>query len=205
MYYSWSAEVISWHNTLLQAELVPFIPDWFMIKTFNCAPYALPIPLVQFTFRKKAPLADLVWSSSTWEPYSPRLRALLRELGVRFEEFPCEILDRRSREVITDGYAVVHLLDCHPCMDVEKSDRSPGDPEKFVPPLIKSLVPTPQCDAAQYPLFRVSEATQIILASEATRRAMLDRQITGVSLRPSLQLNEGQTFLKRTGRGGDHV
>lgn len=78
----------------------------------------------------------------------------------------------------------------------QRSNYSTGNVEEYVPRRIKSLVTSVECDAAQHPLFRPLEETAQILASEKERQAVLDYHITGVSLRSSRELNQGQILVK---------
>ena len=181
-YYRWRSETRPWGSGTVQADLIPFDPDWFRIDRWSCAPIPVPIPLLEFRYPRRARLVDLVYSPSTWEPYSPRLRSLLREVGAQFEEFPCRLLDKKTGETITDEYAVVHLMGCRSCFDWERSDfdtLNDRDGKPF-PTHIRRLVLTQDCLRGECSIFRLEEARHLVLANERLRSLVLERKISGV-------------------------
>src|SRR5262249_53587250 len=121
-YSRWGSEMCQWGGGTLQARIEAFRPHWFRIDRWSCAALLANIPVIFYLYPRRAPRLDLIFSSSTWEPYSSRLRCFLRELPVDFEEFPCRLIDSKSGEVLSDDYAVVHFLGCRECFDWRASD-----------------------------------------------------------------------------------
>lgn len=185
-YYIWNAELRPWRGGILKADMLDFAPDWFRIDNWSCGPVDVPIPIIDFNYPRTAPRLDLIFSGTSWEPYSPRLRSLLREVGASFEEFPCRIRDKRTGEVLTDEYAAVHIMDCKACFDWDGSDYDVAkshDGSRF-PSRIRRLVLKDGCLEAGYPIFRLKEARHIVLVHERVRELLLARGISGVSFSP---------------------
>lgn len=186
MYYRWGPQVRTWHGKTVEAGLQPFADRWFDIKLWRCSPIHVPIPLLEFTWDGHTPLSDLLFSASTWYPCSARLRRLLRLLKVKFEEFPCRLIDTHSGSLVSGDYAVIHLLECHGCMDLDQSvyRAELGDPGTLVLTRVHRIIPTQSCLDAAYPLFRLAEAPQFVLAHEQTRDLFLNEGVTGVDFLP---------------------
>lgn len=191
MYYRWKSEIRAWRNTIPQADMVPFTARWFDISLISCEPVSVPIPSLEFTYPSKAPLRDLIFSASGWEPHSSRLRQLLRGLGIQFEEFPCRLIDKRTGDVRSDDYAVVHLLECRMCMDTERSVYSSRKEEggREILTKVRKLYLQAECEEAAYPLFRLAELRSLVLAHDTTRSAIIGQSITGVDLVPLPDIN----------------
>lgn len=186
MYYQWKSDLRTWRNTTLEAKLEPFQPRWFDIRLWSCVPVAASIPLLTFSYPGKAPRSDLIWSASTWEPYSSRLRGLLRSLGVKFEEFPCRLVDRRTQDVLSEDYAVVHFLGCDACVDQAKStcriEKTPEGNQVMVG--FQRIVVTDECVRLARPIVRLEESPRYVLAHERTRVLLAEHGVTGVRFIP---------------------
>ncbi len=190
MYFQWLSHLRAWRNTTLQAELQPFHPRWFDIDTASCTPIPVSVPPLVHSYYAKAPLTDLIWSASTWEPYSLRLRSILVSEGIALEEFPTTIIDRRTHQLLADDYAVVHIMECHECVDLSRSRyetgiRSDGSPyiRRF-----RSIVPSAECLDMGRPLFRLRELRSVLLVHERIKATLTENGITGVRFVPLDQL-----------------
>jgi len=185
-YYRWKSEIRARGSGILQAVLEPFAPDWSRIDLWSCSPLRRQIPLLRFRYPATAPMPDLIFSSSGWEPYSSRLRSLLRSAGATFEEFPCQLLERSTGRILSGDYAVVHFYECHECLDWVESgyDAQIGADAKPYPSSITRLVLTAACLERAYPIFRLTEARNVVLVHDSVRALLTQHRVRGVRYLP---------------------
>lgn len=109
---------------------------------------------------------------------------------MRYEEFPTRLIDRRTHQTLSEDYAVVHLFECHQCVDLNRSDYEKGiraDGSEFIK-RFRKIVPTAQCKASAYPLIRLSELRSVVLVHEDLKAELTRSGITGVRFIPLDQI-----------------
>lgn len=77
---------------------------------------------------EKAPKPDNYFTGTVFDLYTPRLIEVFREAGIRFETFPAEIIDRKTKKQVEVEYNIFHLLEIAEGIDVEKSDYDNDSP-----------------------------------------------------------------------------
>jgi hypothetical protein len=186
MYCRWEPEYPKYRGRTVQARLRPFADRWFDIDLTDCEPIGASIPILEFDWDARVPLSDMLYSASRWYPLSSRLVSLISSLGVRFETFQSRIYEAGSGDLLSDDYSVAHILECHNCVDLSRSEYEP-----FVAPSgalrllgLRSIVPTRACTEAAYPLFRVAEARHIVLAHVGTIQLFSEQNVTGSRFLP---------------------
>jgi hypothetical protein len=191
-YFRWNSEIRAWRNRILQADLRPFAPDWFRIDLRSCAPIADQVPIVDFEYFPSAPRPDVIFTGSEWEPFSSRLRFLLRREGVTMQEFPCRLIDRRTEAILSEDYAVVHFPGCSDCLDWNNSIYTPAQDSlgRPVASSISRLVLQQHCLRAASPLVRLKGASRLTLVHQRLRHILESQGISGVTYLP-LQDDQG--------------
>ena len=160
----------SWRNQVVQAKLhTPLSPfheldsgaDWWEAR-----PLQSPLPPLTFAVNKRAPFLDNYRTDWSFDLYSAKLIELLRNAGILFEIFPATLIDYKTNEPLSQQYAVFHLLETHPCIDIEQSGHG-------------TLTLSDDCLQHGRPLFRPAEAIQLVLIHQSLQTQLDAAQITG--------------------------
>jgi hypothetical protein len=181
MYSVFQSTFLSWRNHTLWAEIQggrphfpEYKPDWWAAQ-----PLEMPLPHFTFMINEKAPKPDNYNTGTEFDLYSPRLVNIFREVGIRFETFPAQIIDRKTKKPLDVEYEIFHLLEMAKGIDVEKSDfdiESPYD--------ICHLVMADESFYLGKPLFRDRKFTQLVLIHEQLKQQLEEAGITGCAYTP---------------------
>lgn len=181
MYYVFQAAVLSWRNHTLWAEIQggrPLFPE-YEPNWWKAQPLEQPLPHLTFMINEKAPKPDNYDTGTEFDLYSPRLIAVLREIGIQFETFPAEIIDRKTKKPLEVEYAIFHLLEKAEGIDMEKSDYDVDSPYD-----IRHLVMTDESLHQGKLLFRDRNFMQLVLMHEQLKTQLDKVGITGCSFTP---------------------
>lgn len=178
MYYVFESAVLSWRNHTLWAEieggrpLFPeYKPDWWQAQ-----PLEQPLPFFTFMINEKAPKPDNYFTGTVFDLYTPRLIEVFREAGIRFETFPAEIIDRKTKKQVEVEYNIFHLLEIAEGIDVEKSDYDNDSPYD-----IRHLVMKDESLHQGKLMFRDQKFQQLVLMHEQLKARLDQAGITGCS------------------------
>lgn len=176
MYTLLKSDAIKYRNTHLYADIASEVPDpkpdWWAAKPIHDA-----FPVLTFTYRADMALPDNVKNGTIFDLYSSRLIALIQAAGVRFETFPALIVDKKTKQVLSDTYQIFHLLERHPGLDRKKT-------------LVNRPVMSQQRMAAPLPLFRDQEYQYHVLIHRDLRATFAAHQITGCRFEPVLDFDD---------------
>ncbi len=121
-----------------------------------------------------AVMPDLIPSSPL---FSQRFVDILRGAGIRnLDIYDAEVIDRERGRTYTH-YKAVNIIGRVSCADLEKSEYVPG----HKPPLMEfEKLVIDESKTMGLPLFRLAEAVQFILVSEAVKQAIESAKLLGV-------------------------
>jgi hypothetical protein len=188
MYYVFESAILTWRNHTLWAEILggrPLYPE-YEPYWWDAQPLVKPLPRFTFMINEKAPKPDNYNTGTEFDLYSPRLIALFREADIRFETFPADIIDRKSKRPLEVEYEIFHLLERAKGIDVGKSDFDVESPD------IRHLVMTDESLHSGKLLFRDQEFLQLALMHEQLKKRLDDAGITGCSYTPIEEFVSGQ-------------
>jgi len=160
--YDQSANAEFLHDDPLLAQV-----DWW-----SAEPLTLPLTAIPFVVSARVQLFDNYPTIETGIAlYSQRLRQILTRAGVCFQAIPAPLFAVETQTLVSNDYAIVHLLECYPAIDTTKSRA--GHIE-----LRSSFLDQPR------PLFHPSEAPTAVLISDTLRRQFEQAGITGCLYEP---------------------
>lgn len=160
MYVVVKAELRSWRNRILQAEIQGEVPETHP-HWWDGVPLTTPPPHLTFAVSAKGPMLDNYFTGTRFDLYSERLITLLREAGVQCETFPATLVDRKTKAPLPVVYEVFHLLDVYPALDVYDSDD---------PSILEAELNEKRIAQHNHPFFRVQEFKGIVLINETLRQ-----------------------------------
>lgn len=166
----------SWRNRILQAEIQGDVPETHP-HWWDGVPLTTPPPPLIFAVSAKGPMLDNYFTGNRFDLYSERLITLLREAGVQFETFPATLVDRKTKEPLPVVYAVFHLLEIHPGLNVHHATQGPP------------IVDRAELNAEKYkhhmrPFFRAQESPDLVLVHETLKLHFDTVGITGCNYIP---------------------
>jgi hypothetical protein len=181
----------SWRNQVVQAKLLTPLPPFHELDPaanwWEARPLQSPLPMLTFAVNKHAPFLDNYRTDWSFDLYSTRLIELLRNAGIQFETFPATLLDYKTDEPLPQRYAVFHLLEIHPCIDLEQSGHG-------------TLILCESCLQHKRPLFRPAEAIQLVLMHQSLHIQLNAAQITGCAYEPLSRYGDTPVFPPRHDR-----
>lgn len=185
MYYVFSSTLHALNNLIIQAKLETSLPQitphWWEAMALNT-----PLPLMTFTVKQESSLPDNLFTGTVFDLYSKRLTKVLRNLGINFETFPVVIVGP-SGEELKVNYNIFHLLEKHPCLDLERSEI---DDEALE---VRKLMLNEKILLSEKLMFRIEELSQIVLVHHKLKNELDAKKITGCSYIP---INEYQSGLR---------
>jgi hypothetical protein len=201
MYYVFEADIVTWRNRRVFADILTPIqytdyspPDWW-----DATPLIKSIPTLQFAVNPKAPLLDN-YNIGYYQLYSQRLIDLLQAVDVRFELFAASLVDIKTQAIISDRYAIFHLLEIYSAVDKTLSDTGKKDliddilqkeiddlegQELFAEYIgVRKLVVSNDRMIHPKPLFRVAEHKNLVFIHESLKVVLDAEGITGCRYTP---------------------
>jgi hypothetical protein len=154
------------------ARLLTNLPGIRAIHWWTANPLVLPTPELVFSVYPQVSRYDNYPVVTTGiELYSQRLLTILAQAGVRFQSFPAILVDVESNAIISTNYAVFHLLECYPAIDIEQSTAT-------------HLILTTAFLHHARPLFRPAEAFNRMFIRQDLRTQLQEEEITGCLYEP---------------------
>ena len=180
-YHVFESSILSWRNHTLWAEIQggrpsfpEYKPHWWEAK-----PLESPLPHFTFMINEKAPKPDSYDTGTEFDLYSQRLVSIFRDAGIRFETFPAQIIDRKTKKPLDVTYEIFHLLEMALGIDLEKSDYDIDSPYD-----IRHLVMADERLYAGKLLFRDSKFIGLVLMREDLKDQLEQAGITGCLYTP---------------------
>lgn len=150
-------------------------------------------PLLVTSKRKKAqPISDVALTTIDIAIYSPKLRALLAELGATNIEYLPITFVMQGTKAKNDEYRIANVLGLVECVDLKHAriERSSSSGrimslEKFKI-LEKNVKPLPGMKTPPV-LFRLAEQKRILIAHQVVKDACKSQGITGIEFTPTTE------------------
>jgi hypothetical protein len=187
MYYVWKQDLT------LEDDFATFTnePDAFDPQLWTSAEELDAPPSFDLADDSDSPttLSDVLLTSFPLQVFSPKLKSLLRDIGVRnIQYFPIAISGREDREEVT-AHQIANIVGAIDCLDFDHSRyaRSQGDGSiirvsKFR--IRPDAVKWSASDGTVPLLFRLGEFKRHILVHESVKDACQKAGITGVKFVP---------------------
>lgn len=171
MYFVFKAAQYVWRNRILQAEIQGEVPETHP-HWWDGVPLTTPPPHLTFAVSAKGPMLDAYFTGNEFDLYSARLIGLLGEAGVQFETFPATLIDRKTKTPLAVDYAVFHLLEVHPALDVRHATKGP-------PVVERAKFNREKVGQHERLFFRAQEAAHIVLIHVSLKQYFNEQGITG--------------------------
>lgn len=189
MYYVWKQDLT------LEEDFATFTnePEAFRAKLWTSAEELNAPPAFDLADDSDSPttLSDVLLTSFPLQVFSPKLKALLRDVGVRnIQYFPVTISGRDTREDVS-SYQLANVVGAIDCLDLEHSEfaRSLGSGNIIRVSRFRILpdrVAWQGNDSVPL-LFRLGEFKRHLLAHQSVKDACEKEGITGVKFVPPEQ------------------
>ena len=173
MYYIFHATPIKWQDKEQYAHVEPAQPPTTDIARlwWNCEPLQLSFPPLRYLIDGSAPLPDNYVTGDIFDLYSERFASVMAMENIAFEKFPITLIDRLTRQKISQDYVVFHLLQSLPAIDRQQSIVSKLGLEK--------IVLTEQLLASNLLVVRDQYWSNIVLIHHQLKQKLENMAITG--------------------------
>lgn len=139
---------------------------------------------------KRLPFSDVALNSFALHVHSPKLRELLRALGVANIQYLPALLVDNATGVRRDDYGVANFLGRIECLDFKHAKVTPGRRIPIVAVqefalLEERITPLPGMSSAPL-IFRLAEKDAHVIAHESVKAACEENAITAIGFTPTV-------------------
>lgn len=165
----------AWRNKPVYAKRIHPHPEGLESIVWDASP--LPYqPELAFAVDGTAHLPDLLGTGGVLWLISHKFSELLQTWKIPFESFPVSLVDSKSNQLLKVEYALFHLMQIQPIIDLNKSNISPDRT------VVESLVLKELARVSGYALVRDSFLRAHVFVREDLLEQMVNMNITGYYL-----------------------